>query len=191
GANGIGLAQPVMSNDDGGLAVWPLHAVTVDPAVNVPHDCGFASTARGPLKNVSVRLSNGSCGRSSNTVVRWPVLGSGVTLPPSWSSVPGPESTMKIRNGLLAVGAPKYSEPVSGLGWSGLVIETLPIFGASGHVAGSSDVAPSCASEQRASPSAAGGASATPSGSVTCTRRSAGVPSSSGSLFCGSVVVTE
>jgi hypothetical protein len=118
------------------------------------------------------------------------VLESGATSPISLISVPGPEATRKIRNGLLAVGAPKYSEPVSGLGWSGLLIETLPIFAASGHVAGSSEVAPSCASVHRASPSAAGGASATPSGSVTATRRSAGVPSSSGSLFCGSVVAT-
>ena len=69
GANGVGLAQPVMLNDEDGLAIADPYAVIVDVVVNVPQLSGLASAASGPLKNFRFRSLNGSCGLPLNTAV--------------------------------------------------------------------------------------------------------------------------
>src|SRR5829696_10067877 len=78
GPNGRWQGAPMPSHEvwneaDGVSAGPPDHGVTTAVAVCVPHVVGVTSAERGPPLNVSVKSVNAICGRSSKSVVIWPV----------------------------------------------------------------------------------------------------------------------
>src|SRR3954451_19150502 len=142
------------------LAALPLHGVSVATICLVPHVGGFASTACGPPLKLSSNFVNGTCGRSSKTVVIWPVFGSSLTSPASLTCTPWPAILTYRRKP-----SPKKTWPVSGSS-TGVSNRTLPTCDAAGQPAPSN-----CAWVQAARPSATPGDSAVPTGSAISVRR--------------------
>jgi hypothetical protein len=76
-------------------------------AVKVPQSGGLESGAVAPWLNLSENLLNGSCGLPLNVVVSWPVAGSGVTWPasftitPFWGTLATMYSASRLLKGLL------------------------------------------------------------------------------------------
>src|ERR1039458_3973842 len=185
GENGSGLehgAPPgpevIWNVEDGLTAGVPDHGVNDVCVVYAPHNAGVLSGARAVPKKCSSRSLNGSCGVFSNVVTSWPVTGSGVVCPASFTSTPAVGSSatrysaISEPNGLSSgpakfCGAARYTAPSSGSGSSGVLIVTVATFDASGHVGLLAFSRPICACEHACRPSAADGLSCTPAGSVT------------------------
>ena len=126
GANGNGLAHALpfgpetMLNVEDAFAVsLPDHGAMAAVVVYAPHALGVDKrSAIATEKKWSFKSSNGSCGVLSNVATSWPVTGSGVTFPASFTSVPdtGSSTTMYIAtsdpNG-FAFCAARYAAPSS------------------------------------------------------------------------------
>src|SRR5262249_50534700 len=121
-------------------------------------DDGLARTACGPPWKASENDVNGTCGRSSKTVVIWPVAWSSVTCPLSLTSTPLPAAETNSRYGIA-----KNTLPGSGCASSGVANVTVPICDAAGHAS-----AANWSSEQTASPLATPGDRLVPTGSAIC-----------------------
>ena len=152
-------------------AAPPLHGVSRAVIVCSPQPGGLASTAFGPPWNVSVNDVNGTCGRSSNTVVICPVAGSSRTSPPSLSRTPAWSTATNSPSGRAGVAAANDTVPVRGAGRSGVANVTEPIRAVAGHCDGPSSPSPNCASVHASRPSATPGESVVPAGRTTSARR--------------------
>src|SRR6185437_6633628 len=103
-------------------------------------------------KKCNRKSSNGSCGVFKNVDTNWPVTGSGLTSPASFTSVPDTGScatkynATKLPNG-LAFCAAKYTAPTNGFGNNGVCISTVATFDASGHDGTVSLDSATCSSE--------------------------------------------
>src|SRR5689334_1705675 len=82
----------------------PLHGVRSAVAVWLPQSCGLLRIAVGPPRKLSANDVNGTCGRLSNTVVSWPLLGSGVTVPGSLIFTPDCSMSTNRRSSCVGVG---------------------------------------------------------------------------------------
>src|SRR5581483_11610547 len=167
--------------------------------VYVPHRGGLASGARSPPKKCNSASSKGSCGLFLNAATTCPVSVS-CTSPASFTSTPDTGSSatryiaIRLPNGLVSCVA-RYTAPVNGLGSSGVLIVTVPIFDASEQKftpssngsceallpgnrsvnaavctpgpSSTGPVKPTRPSEQACKPSAPAGLIAMPSGNVT------------------------
>ena len=78
-----------------------------------------------------------------NTAVSWPCSSSGCTWPVSLIVTLSALAITNSRNICAGVGEPIQTEPVSGSGSSGVLIDTVPTFDASGQL-----LAANCASVQ-------------------------------------------
>src|SRR5580704_18372316 len=119
-----------------------VHGSTAAVVVYAPHFDGVASGARSPPKKCSSKVSNGSWGVFLNVETSCPVTGFGTTSPATFTRTPeiGSSTYTYVAtsdpNGFAFCSA-RYAEPSRGFGSSGVLIFTVPIFDASGHVGGS------------------------------------------------------
>jgi hypothetical protein len=92
----VGQAPPegdcVVSNESDGVASGPkagaVHGVIAVVVVWVPHTAGVRKGARAPSKKSSLKSSKGSWGLPETIVLSWPVTGSKLTLPASFTTTP-------------------------------------------------------------------------------------------------------
>ncbi len=98
GAKPLAQPEPIVNGRTNGLTGEPGCAQEANDALAAywPHVAGVASAARSPLKKWSFMSSNGSCGFSSKVAVSWPVAGSAVTFPASFSTTPLCGSSMTM-----------------------------------------------------------------------------------------------
>ena len=95
----------------------PLHGVSCEVVVYVPHAGGVTSAARGPPNRLSSISPSGSCGRSSNASAIWPGdRGRAWPCPPSLICTPPPSTTTysPISDPSNASGCARYTAPFSG-----------------------------------------------------------------------------
>src|SRR4051812_1997545 len=145
GTNGrlAGQAAPAPSSlivklPCGEAAADPLHGVSCAVAVWTPQSCGLLRIAFGPPRKARANEVNGTCGRLSNTVVSWPLDGSGVETPGSLIFRPEAESSMSTssRRSWVGVGWPRKTLPCSGWLISGVTMVAVPSCESAGQVAG-------------------------------------------------------
>jgi hypothetical protein len=97
----------VVNESCGRFSAPPLQGVSVATAVCEPQSAGLLRIAVGPPRNDSANEVNGTCGRLSNTVVSWPVFGSGVASPGSLIFTPACSMSTNSRSRWPGVGWPR------------------------------------------------------------------------------------
>ena len=107
GVNAGGGQSTTSAESLGDAAGPPLYGVIVATAVYVPHADGELSTASGPPLYRKRNSVNGTCGESGKTLVTWPVCGSTVTSPISFTRSRGSSTETKLRSFAVGVGVPK------------------------------------------------------------------------------------